>query len=203
MNVLYQSCESDPPRHVCRMTMFDAEPRGACHALITRLEARGQSFPSVHLLIETDDGKSVKWRLCISLVNQTHLDTFAAWPCVSEPRRACHALIARLEAHGQSCPRVYLLWSKQMTVRASNDVFVSVLWIRCRVLWSLWLRLVRLNRQQHHACVKSFGVREGLPRIHRDRFARDMLSVWICFDQQGSKACTSNNIVFKTFKSWE
>ena len=155
------------------------------------------------LVIETDDGKSVKWRLCISLVNQTHLDTFAAWPCVSEPRRACHALIARLEAHGQSCPRVYLLWSKQMTVRASNDVFVSVLWIRCRVLWSLWLRLVRLNRQQHHACVKSFGVREGLPRIHRDRFARDMLSVWIYFDQQGSKACTSNNIVFKTFKSWE
>ena len=65
---LYQSCESAPPRHV-------SEPRRACHELMARLEARGQSLPRVHLLIESDDGKSVKWCLCISLVDQTHLDT--------------------------------------------------------------------------------------------------------------------------------
>ena len=35
-----------------------------------------------HLLIETDDCKSVKWRLFISIVNQTHLDTFPASPYV-------------------------------------------------------------------------------------------------------------------------
>jgi len=46
---------------------------------------------------------------CISLVNRTHLETFPAWPFVSEPRRSCHGLMAHLEAHGQSFPRARLL----------------------------------------------------------------------------------------------
>jgi len=86
---LSESCGSDPPRHVCRMTEC-YWVQGTMSSTRGHIQGYNQDFLAVYLLITTDDSKSVKCVILVNSVNQSHLEMFTTWQSVVEIRGTYH-----------------------------------------------------------------------------------------------------------------